>query len=158
MENGSFIDGLPGFTYQKWWFWSMAMLVMTRGYILYHPLSQCRKGIHHGSTWQGFQRRMEAEGTQAHSASTHPAHQLLAGAMGHREFGENGWYLPIMYLIVSLYLVCMNVKWCLAIMYLIASDCICVSSMCVWIYDNVCVYVCMHGIFPLMNNQWIHGL
>ena len=31
--------------------------------------------------WQGFQCRMEAEGTQAHSASTHPAHQLLAGAI-----------------------------------------------------------------------------
>ena len=25
MENGPFIDGLPGFTYWKWWF-SMAML------------------------------------------------------------------------------------------------------------------------------------
>ena len=25
MENGLFIDGLPGFTYLKWWF-SMAML------------------------------------------------------------------------------------------------------------------------------------
>ena len=25
MENGPFIDGLPGFTYLKWWF-SMAML------------------------------------------------------------------------------------------------------------------------------------
>ena len=32
MENGPFIDGLLGFTYYKWWF-SMAMLVITRGYL-----------------------------------------------------------------------------------------------------------------------------
>ena len=32
MENGPFIDGLPGFTYKKWWF-SMAMLNNQRVYV-----------------------------------------------------------------------------------------------------------------------------